>query len=53
MELTDDLIIENGAVLTINGNYYANANIIVKNGKVSYKNKGKIHFAENKRLIKK
>jgi len=53
MELTDDLIIQNGAVLTINGNYYAKANIIVKNGKVSYKNKGKIHFAQNKRLIKK
>jgi hypothetical protein len=53
MELTEDLIIENGAVLTINGNYHSKANIIVKNGKVSYKNKGKIHFAENKRLIKK
>ena len=51
MELTDDMIIENGAVLTINGDYYSKANIIVKNGRVSYKNKGKIHFASNKRLI--
>jgi len=53
MELTDDMIIENGAVLTINGNYYAKANITVKNGRVAYKNNGKIHFASNKRLIKK
>jgi len=53
MELTDDMIIENGAVLTINGNYYAKANITVKDGKVSYINNGKIHFADNKRLIKK
>ena len=53
MELTDDMIIENGAVLTINGNYYAKANITVKNGRVAYKNNGKIHFTENKRLIKK
>ena len=51
MELTDDMIIENGAVLTINGNYYSKANIIVKNGRVSYINNGKVHFAENKKLI--
>jgi len=53
IELTDDLIIENGAILTINGNYHSKANIIIKNGRVEYKNKGKIHFAENKRLITK
>ena len=51
MELTEDLIIENGAVLTINGNYHSKANIIVKSGRVSYKNNGKIHFAANKKLI--
>ena len=52
MELTEDMIIENGAVLTINGDYYSKANIIVKNGRVSFKNKGNIHFASNKRMIK-
>jgi hypothetical protein len=52
MELTDDLIIDNGAVLTINGDYHSKANIIIKKGRVSYKNKGKIHFTSNKRLIK-
>lgn len=53
IELTDDIIIENGAVLTISGDYYAKANIIVKNGRVAYKNRGKIHFASNKKLITK
>jgi hypothetical protein len=53
MELTEEMIIENGAVLTINGNYHSKANIIIKNGRVEYKNKGKIHFAENKKLITK
>jgi hypothetical protein len=53
IELNDDMIIENGAVLTINGSYYAKANITVKNGRVAYKNKGKIHFASNKRLFTK
>ena len=52
MELTEDMIIENGAVLTINGAYYSDANIIIKDGRISYKNKGKIHFASNKRMIK-
>ena len=53
MELTDDMIIDNGAVLTINGNYNSNANILVKNGRVTYKNNGRINFTANKKLITK
>ena len=51
MKLEEDLIIDNGAVLTIVGDYHASANIIVKNGRVEYKNNGKIHFEKDKSLI--
>ena len=44
-ELTDDMIIENGATLTIYDEYVANANIIVKNGSIVTGENGKIHFA--------
>jgi parallel beta-helix repeat protein len=51
MELLDDMIIENGATLTIYDNYIAKANIIVKNGFIINGDNGKINFAEGKKLI--
>ncbi|MEJ2104645.1 MAG: right-handed parallel beta-helix repeat-containing protein [Ignavibacteriaceae bacterium] len=50
-ELTDDMIIENGATLTIFDEYVAKANIIVKNGSIVNGENGKIQFAPTKRLI--
>ena len=49
-ELTDDMIIENGATLTIFDEYVAKANIIVKNGSIVNGENGKIQFAPTKRL---
>lgn len=51
MVLTEDMVIDNGAVLTVNGNFYSKANIILKNGRIEYKNNSKIHFDNNKSLI--
>jgi hypothetical protein len=51
MRLNNELIIDNDAKLIIQGNYYANADIIVRKGKISYKENGKIHFSNNKKLI--
>ncbi|MCW9066712.1 MAG: hypothetical protein OQJ78_10490 [Ignavibacteriaceae bacterium] len=50
-ELDEDMIIDMGAVLTVNGNYFSKANIIVKKGNVIYRNNGKIHFDANKKLL--
>ncbi len=50
--LLDDLTVENGATLYIVEDYYANANITVKNGgKIIYGDAGKIIFAPGKKLI--
>jgi hypothetical protein len=51
MILEDDMTIENGAVLTINGVYSSKGNIIVKNGTIINGSDGKIQFAEGKKLI--
>jgi hypothetical protein len=51
LELNDDMIIENGATLTIYDNYIAKANIIVKNGSVVNGENGKIIFKNGKKLI--
>jgi hypothetical protein len=51
MILSDDMTIENGAILTISGTYYAEANITIKNGSIIKGNNGKIQFAEGKRLF--
>ncbi|NWG29319.1 MAG: right-handed parallel beta-helix repeat-containing protein [Ignavibacteriaceae bacterium] len=51
MILEDDMTIENGAVLTINGVYSSKGNIIVKNGSIMNGSNGKIQFAEGKKLI--
>ena len=49
--LTDDMIIENGATLTVYNNYFADGNIIVKNGSIVNGENGKIQFANGKKLI--
>lgn len=50
--LLDDLTVENGATLYIVEDYYANANITVKNGgKIIYGDAGKIIFAPGKKII--
>jgi tetratricopeptide (TPR) repeat protein len=51
MTLVDDMIIENGATLTIYSDYYARGNIIVKNGSIVNGENGKIHFQNGKKLI--
>ena len=52
MTLTGDLSIESGATLTINGTYYAKANITVKSGgKIVAGPNGKIIFDAGKQLI--
>jgi hypothetical protein len=51
MILNDDMIIENGAVLTINGTYLSKANITVKNGRIENGDNGKIQFIAGKKLI--
>jgi hypothetical protein len=51
MVLNDDMIIENGATLTIYDNYIARANIIVKNGSIINGENGKIIFKNGKKLI--
>ncbi|NWF91241.1 MAG: hypothetical protein HXY50_17475, partial [Ignavibacteriaceae bacterium] len=51
MILEDDMTIENGAVLTINGVYSSKGNIIVKSGTIINGSDGKIQFAEGKKLI--
>ena len=50
--LYDDMIIENGATLTVTGIYNANANITVKDGgSIKTVNGGEIIFSSGKRLI--
>ncbi len=49
--LHDEMIIENGAALTISGDYYANADIIVKNGSIVTTGNGKIKFQGGHKLI--
>jgi parallel beta-helix repeat protein len=49
--LYDDMIIENGAVLSINGTYNASGNIIIKNGSIVYAQNSKINFLSGKKLI--
>jgi parallel beta-helix repeat protein len=49
--LTDDMIIENGATLTVYNNYFGDGNIIVKNGSIMNGENGKIQFANGKKLI--
>ncbi len=51
MILNDDMIIENGAELTINGTYFAKGNITVKNGGIINGSNGKIQFVEGRKLI--
>jgi parallel beta-helix repeat protein len=49
--LKDDMIIENGATLTVYGNYTAQANIIVKDGSIINGENGEIHFEDGMKLI--
>jgi len=49
--LLDDMIIENGATLTVYGDYIAKANIIVKDGSIVNGENGKIIFEDSKSLI--
>jgi hypothetical protein len=49
--LQNDMTIDNGATLTIAGDYYANADIIVKNGYIVTTGNGKIEFQNGKKLI--
>jgi parallel beta-helix repeat protein len=51
MILYDDMIIENGAVLEINGSYTCNANITIKNGSIINTADGILQFAAGKKLI--
>ena len=51
LTLTDDMIIENGAVLQVYNTYNAKANIIVKNGSIVNGENGIINFIDGKRLI--
>ena len=52
MVLLDDMTIESGATLTVYGNYYAKANITVRNGgKIENYENGKIIFDLGKMLI--
>ena len=49
--LTDDMIIDNGAELSVYEDYYAEGNIIIKNGSIINQEGGKIHFRNGKKLI--
>jgi hypothetical protein len=49
--LNDDMFIENGAVLSVYNTYFANANIIIKNGSIVNGENGKIIFGTGKKLI--
>ena len=51
MTLEDDMVIERGAVLTINGVYSSKGNITVKNGGIINGSNGKIQFVGGKKLI--
>ena len=51
MILNNDMIIENGATLTISDTYTANANIIVKNGSIVNGENGTIIFNNGSKLI--
>jgi hypothetical protein len=51
MILYDDMIIESGAVLTINGIYSSKGNITIKNGGIINGSNGKIQFVDGKKLI--
>jgi hypothetical protein len=48
--LQNDMTIDNGATLTISGNYYAKGNIIIKNGSIVNGDNGKIIFEDGKKL---
>lgn len=45
------MIIENGAVLTVNGVYSSKGNITIKSGGIINGSNGKIQFVEGKKLI--
>jgi len=49
--LIDDMIIENGATMTVYSTYNANANITVKHGTIQLGENGKIIFGEGKKII--
>jgi len=49
--LYDDMIIENGAILTLNGRYTAMANIIVKDGSINTGSNGELIFTNTNKLI--
>ena len=49
--LTDDMIIDNGAELSVYEDYYADGNIIIKNGSIINQEGGIIHFRDGKKLI--
>jgi parallel beta-helix repeat protein len=51
MILNDDMIIENGAELTIDGTYFAKGNITIKSGGIINGSNGKIQFVDGKKLI--
>ncbi|MBK7378274.1 MAG: T9SS type A sorting domain-containing protein [Ignavibacteriales bacterium] len=52
ISLYDDLVIENGATLTVTGTYSSNANITVKDGgSIKTVDGGEIIFSSGKRLI--
>lgn len=51
MILEDDMIIESGAVLTVNGVYSSKGNIFIKNGGILNGSEGKIQFVQGKKLI--
>jgi len=49
--LQDDMIIENGAILTVNGIYNLKANIIVKDGNIVTTENGEISSYTNNKII--
>ncbi|HEX9740298.1 MAG TPA: right-handed parallel beta-helix repeat-containing protein, partial [Ignavibacteriaceae bacterium] len=51
MILNGDMIIDNGAVLSVFENYYAKGNIIINNGTIENMEGGKIIFQDGKKLI--
>jgi hypothetical protein len=51
MMLYDDMVIESGAVLTVNGVYSSKGNITIKSGGIINGSNGKIQFAPGKKLI--
>ncbi len=49
--LQNDMTLDNGATLLIAGSYYADADIIVKNGTIENNDNGTIHFQNGHKLI--